>query len=187
MTKIICTGKPSHGGIAASLEKFYPDTFFVSRETGYDLLNDFHYNKFLNLVKNYSVFINHSQVDFGIQEKLLTDVFNIWKEHNKQGHIVSIGSIIEFDEWQWLDPTTADEKNSIKNTSLYLNSESIKTTHLITSGFNRHGPEDDVKIDPDYIIKVISFILESDIDIPLIYVDKTNDARLKKWRDLKSL
>lgn len=186
MTKILCTGRPGHGGIASSLEKHFPSTVFVSKSNGYDLKLDADYRKFKNLVKDFDVFINHSQVDIGYQEKLLKDVFEIWSDSNIQGHIFSIGSIIEFNEWAWLDKKTSDEKRSICDTSLRLNCEKIKTTHLITSGFNRHGPEEDVKIDPDKIVETIKFILEADIDIPLIYVEHTNDARLKKWRDLKS-
>jgi hypothetical protein len=186
MTKILCTGKPSHGGIAASLQKYYLDTTFISKETGYDLTLDESYKKFIEIIRNYDVFINHSQIMFGMQEQILEDVFHTWKENNIAGHIISIGSIIEFDEWQWLDQKTAKEKLNIRNTSLRLNSETIKTTHLIVSGFNRFDSEDDVKIDPDKIVEAIKFILEADFDVPLIYIDNTNDARLKKWRDLKS-
>jgi len=58
---------------------------------------------------------------------------------------------------------------------------------LITSGFQRFGVEEDVKIDPDDIVETIKFIIESNIDIPLIYVDKVNDNRLRKWRTLKDV
>jgi len=186
MTKIICTGRPSHGGIAASIEKYYPNTFFVNRNNGFDLTLNEYYNRFIEIVKNYNVFINHSQIILGKQEQLLNDVFNIWHKNNIRGHIISIGSIVELNEWKSLDILTSNEKNSIKNTSLRLNSEMIKTTHLITSGFNRHGPEEDIKINPDKIVDVIKFILETDIDIPLIYVEKTNDARIQKWRTLNN-
>jgi hypothetical protein len=186
MIKLLCTGKFGHGGIAASLPKYFPNTTFISRETGYDLTLNEVYERFIETVKNYNVFINHSQISLGMQECLLKDVFRVWQKNNIRGHIISIGSIIEFDEWQWLDQITAKEKLNIRNTSLYLNSENIKTTHLIVSGFNRFGEEEDVKINPDQIVETIKFILETDIDIPLIYVDKINDTRLKKWRNLKS-
>lgn len=182
MTRIICTGDPNHGGITKSLLKYYPDTVFISRTTGYDLKTVEGYNSFLSTVKDYNVFINHSQIELGFQEKVLRDVASIWDS----GHILSIGTILEFDEWKYLDPITSDEKLSIRNASLELASEHIKTTHLITSGFQRHGIEEDVKIDPDYIVETIKFIIESSIDIPLIYVDKVNDNRLKKWRALRN-
>jgi hypothetical protein len=187
MTRIICTGRPGHGGIAASLKKFYPDAYFVNRSNGYDLTENSDYSRFRELIKGYNVFINHSQIELGFQEKVLRDVFDIWSKNNVRGHIISIGSIIELDEWAWLDKKTSEEKLEIRNTSLKLNCEMIKTTHMIVSGFNRYGPEDDVKIDPDDIVKTIRLILESEVDMPLVYVEKTNDARLKKWRDLKSI
>lgn len=181
MTKIICTGDPNHGGITKSLLKYYPDTAFISRTTGYDLKTVEGYNKFLSTVKDYNVFINHSQIELGFQEQVLRDVAGILTN----GHIISIGTILEFDEWKWLDPVTGNEKLAIRNTSIELASENIKTTHLITSGFQRHGVEEDVKIHPDNIVEIIKFIIESPIEIPLIYVDKINDDRLKKWRSLK--
>lgn len=186
MTKIIFTGSPLRGGIAASIEKYYPDTFFASKSNGYDLTTNEDYSKFKEIVKNYNVFINHSHIELGNQERFLKDVFDIWSKNNIQGHIFTIGSILELGEWQSLDPITANEKISARDTSLRLNCEKIKTTYLITSGFNQFGPEEDVKIDPDEIVKFITFILESDIDIPLIYIEKTNDERLKKWRSLNN-
>ncbi len=183
MTKIICTGDPNHGGITKSLLKYYPDTVFISRTTGYDLKTVEGYSRFLSLVKEFNVFINHSQVELGFQERVLRDVASILDN----GHIISIGTILEFDEWKHLDPITGNEKLCIRNASLELASEHIKTTHLITSGFQRFGVEEDVKIDPDDIVETIKFIIESNIDIPLIYVDKVNDNRLRKWRTLKDV
>jgi hypothetical protein len=182
MTKIICTGNPDHGGIAKSLKKYYPDTKFISRSLGFDLTTDMGYNNFLETAKDYDVFINHAQIYMGFQEKALNDVYNLWSK----GHIISIGSVLEFDEWQKLDIVTSKEKLSTRNRSLSLSSENIKTTHLITSGFQVNGPELDNKIEPDQIVGTIDFILKSSIDFPLIYVDKIDDARFKKWRGITS-
>lgn len=186
MIRMICTGRPSHGGIASSINRYYPEAFFVSRRNGYDLTTDIGYNKFKESVKNYNVFINHSHIKLGLQENLLRDVFNIWSEENIQGHIITIGSVIELEEWKTLDLEIAKEKLSTRNTGLMLNCESIKTTHIITSGFDRYGPEKDIKLKPDKIVEIIKFILESDIDIPLIFIEKTNDDRIKKWRILNN-
>ncbi len=182
MTKIICTGNPEHGGIAKSLLKYYPDTKFISKSSGFDLTTDSGYNDFLSVAKEYDVFINHAQIYMGFQEKALTDVYNSWAE----GHIITIGTVLEFDEWRKLDTVTSAEKLSTRNRSLSLASENIKTTHLITSGFQVYGPESDNKIDPDSIVETIDFILKSSLDFPLIYVDKIDDARFKKWRDITS-
>ena len=47
MINIVCTGSPSHGGIASSLEKYYPNTYFVSKSNNYDLLTESDYMKLL--------------------------------------------------------------------------------------------------------------------------------------------
>lgn len=181
MIKIICTGTPEHGGICQSLEKVFPDTFFVSRRTGYDLSTKNGLEKFSSVVNDYNIFINHSQIDLGVQETLLRIVADKWST----GSIINVGSIIEFEEWKWVDPITSEEKISLRDQSIYLASEKLKTTHLITSGFQRHGPEEDIKIHPDKIVNIIKWILENDLHIPLIYVDELNDARLEKWRYAK--
>jgi hypothetical protein len=178
MIKIICTGNPSHGGIAQSLASYYDDICFVSLSSGFDLTRHEDFQKFLDLVKNFNVFINHSQISHGMQQRLLESVADIWKT----GHIITIGSVLEFDEFKWIDPITHQEKLEIRNSSLRLASEKIKTTHLITSGFQRYGPEEDVKIDPCKIVKIIDYVLKADVDIPLIFVDDINDIRYNKWR-----
>lgn len=183
MTKIICTGNPLHGGIAGSLNDFYDDILFISPSSGFDLLKQEDFDRFLSLVKNYDVFINHSQITYGMQQKLLEAVAETWT----RGHIITIGSILEFDDFAWIDPLTHREKLNIRDTSIRLVSEKLKTTHLITSGFQRHGPEIDVKIDPIKIVETIDWILNVDVDIPLIFIDKINDARYKKWKDIKIL
>ena len=181
MTKIVCTGRPGHGGIARCLAEYYSDIDFVSRSLNLDLTQQSDYKKFLKNVQNYDVFINHAQIEYGMQERLIKDVAQCWSA----GHIITIGSVLEFDEFAWVDPITHREKLDIRNTSLAHASENIKTTHLITSGFQRHGPEADAKIDPVKIVKIIDWILNADVDIPLIFVDQIDDTRYQKWRDLK--
>lgn len=180
MTRIICTGNPSHGGIARSLSEFYDDIFFVSLSSGFDLTNEHDLYRFLKLVEKYDVFINHAQIGYGMQQKLLELVAGVWS----RGRIITIGSVLEFDEFKWIDPATHQEKLDIRNASIRLASENIKTTHLITSGFQRHGPEDDVKIDPIKLVETIDWIINADVDIPLIFVDSINDRRYSKWRKL---
>ena len=181
MTKIICTGRPGHGGIARCLSEYYSDIDFVSKSQNLDLTVDSDYAKFLDRIKDYDVFINHAQIEYGFQERVIRDVAGVWT----QGHIVTIGSVLEFNEFAWVDPITHQEKLDIRNTSLCLASEQIKTTHVITSGFQRHGPEKDVKINPMKIVETIDWILKADVDIPLIFVDQIDDARYKKWRSVK--
>lgn len=70
----------------------------ISRENGFDITKN--YYDIANKSLDYDVFINNAfdgppqeeWADFG-QFKVLNSVFNKWKEHNKQGLIINIGSI----------------------------------------------------------------------------------------------
>lgn len=189
--KILSTGNIHNGGICLALSKVFPDIEFVSRTNGFDLSKEEGIKKFKSIITNYNVFINHSQIALdnkgnkliGAQENLL----NIAREAWTVGHVITIGSILEFAQWDFLDPVVGEEKRQLRERSLELNSEKFKTTHLIVSGFDRHYPleENEIKINPDKIAQTIKFILESELDFPLLYVDKTNDDRIKKWKTIR--
>lgn len=69
-----------------------------SRNNGYDITKN--RDEIAKLSLNYDVFINNafdgpfqeSWADFG-QVKMLYDVASLWKEHNKTGYIINIGSV----------------------------------------------------------------------------------------------
>ena len=190
--KILSTGSIDNGGICYSLSKIFPQIVFISRSNGFNLATDTGIEKFKSIINNFNVFINHSQISInddteekliGAQETLLKIAYsNCFK-----GHVITIGSVLEFSEWEFSDPIIAEEKRQLRETSLKLNCENFKTTHLIVSGFNRYTELEDgeVKLHPDDIALVIKNILESNLDFPLLYIEKTNDERIKKWRDIK--
>ena len=68
-----------------------------SRSTGYDIIKD--RAKLAEISLDYDVFVNNAfdgpfqetWADFG-QVKLLFEVANLWKQHNKAGYIINIGS-----------------------------------------------------------------------------------------------
>ena len=83
---------------AAFVQHFNGDSY--SRANGYDI-TDYQQRKVLAQKSlDYDVFINNafdgpfqeSWADFG-QTKLLFEVASLWKEHNKTGHIINIGSV----------------------------------------------------------------------------------------------
>lgn len=174
--KILCTGNPTHTGIAKELSKLFSNIDFISRANGYDFSDNSTVDKFKKLIVNYNVFINHSQLVDNMQEELLIETANLWDE----GHVINLGSVLEINNIQWLDPKTAEEKCSLRARSLILRNEKFKTTHMILGGFNDQY-ESTGRSNPKNIASMIKWILESDIDIPLIWVDKINDARTKKW------
>jgi hypothetical protein len=168
MIKIICTGNPNEEGISKALQQLYPNTMFVSRKSGYDLLTADGINKFIQLVKEYNVFVNCSQVAFGIQEKLLNIVIQQWTE----GNIFNIGSVLEFNKWQHLDIITSQEKLRLRDASINACTSKLKTTHMIVSGFRDRSNADISRMDPMRIVEAIQWVLNSEAHIPLISIAK---------------
>lgn len=173
--KILCTGNPNFG-IAQSLQKIYPDTTFISRTTGYDLTTDEGIDKFKQLITNYDVFINHSQLENDIQRKLLMHTKEAWLT----GHVINIGSVIEFKQWEWIEPIAAEEKRQLRELSLSLSSEHFKTTHLIVGGLQSCN-DDPLRIHTDRIADTTKWILENENHIPLMYVDHVSDELIKRY------
>jgi NAD(P)-dependent dehydrogenase (short-subunit alcohol dehydrogenase family) len=95
--KYIITGGNKGLGLAL-VNHFNGDSY--SRSNGYNI-TDYQQRKVLAQQSlDYDVFVNNafdgpfqeSWADFG-QTKLLFEVANLWKQHNKSGYIVNIGSV----------------------------------------------------------------------------------------------
>lgn len=175
MMKILCTGNPKDG-IACSLKAVCPDTMFISRSNGYDLTTQIGLNKFKSLLPNYNVFINHSQLYGDLQRQLLTIVSQAWT----RGHVINIGSVLEFKKWEFIEPTAAEEKRKLRDLSLELSSEHFKTTHLIVGGLQSCN-DDPLRIHTDRVAETIKWILENENHIPLLYVDHISDELVKRY------
>lgn len=82
----------------AFVQHFNGDSY--SRSNGYDITNNQHRTALAQKSLEYDIFINNAfdgpfqepWADFG-QTKMLFEVANHWKEHNKTGHIINIGSV----------------------------------------------------------------------------------------------
>ena len=175
MMKILCTGNPKDG-IACSLKAIYPDTMFISRSNGYDLTTDDSKDKFKKLLPDYNVFINHSQLCGDLQRQLLTVVSQAWTH----GHVINIGSVLEFKKWEFIEPSAAEEKRRLRDLSLELSSEHFKTTHLIVGGLQSCN-DDPLRIHTDRVAETIKWILENENHIPLLYVDHVSDELVKRY------
>lgn len=173
--KILCTGNPS-GGIAQSLRNIYPDITFVSRTNGYDLTSENGIEKFKALLPNFNVFINHSQLEGDFQRQLLLHASQAWTN----GHVISIGSVLEFPKWEFIEPEAAKEKRRLRDLSLALSSEHFKTTHLIVGGLQSCN-DDPLRIHTDRIAETIKWILENENHIPLMYVDHVSDELVNRY------
>ena len=187
--KIICTGNTVAPSITHYLNKLYPDIKFISRTSGYDLTTQEGLIKFKEILPNYNIFINHSQPEFGVQQTLLKYARECWTH----GHVINIGSILEFEKWGWYDIPSSLDKKELRDLSLSLSSEHFKTTHIMISGLksdkhcviNRLVNKDFI-LEPEKVANMIKFIIECECYIPLLCVDNINDELEKKWLSLRS-
>ena len=89
--KILVAGNKNFG-LAAELFKLYPDAFFASRTTGFDLTANDDQKRLANLALEYDVFINCSALWKFNQTVLLDAVYKKCTENNHRPYIICIGS-----------------------------------------------------------------------------------------------
>ena len=89
--KILIAGNKNYG-LAAELFKLYPDAFFASRTTGFDLTKNDDQKKLADLALDYDIFINCSALHKFNQTILLDAVYKKCTENNHRLQIICIGS-----------------------------------------------------------------------------------------------
>jgi len=89
--KILIAGNSSYG-LAYELAQLYPDAFFASRTTGYDLSTNNGQLKLAELVLDYDIFINCSALNKFSQTVLLDKVYKKCTENYTSPYIICIGS-----------------------------------------------------------------------------------------------
>ncbi len=174
--KILSTGNPNKDGLAKQLSLEFPQSYFLHQSMGVDLTTDQGQDYFRSIVNDYDVFVNLSNIKNNIQEKLL----RIAHEAGMKGHVFNIGSIAEYRRWEWYDQNYTDEKRKLRELSLELCSESFKTTHIIVGGFQDAQDNSPSRMDPIEIVKMIKYILESPISIPIVGIEKIIDKEMKE-------
>jgi len=172
--KILCTGNPMDRGIAQSIQKIYPATEFISRSNGYNF-NPFTSeleDRLRSKIANFNILINYSWVTYGVQERILKIASEVWTS----GHVINIGSINEDNEiLTKVEPIYTADKISLRKTSLKLNNENFKTTHIVVGGFQATSPGSDPTMDPMHIANAIKWIIESPFEIPIIGIQQSSD------------
>jgi hypothetical protein len=158
--KFLCTGNPNQG-IAQAIKQVFPACDFIHKSVGFDLTTDDDLIRFKQLIKDYDVFINSSYIGTGIQEKLLRLTSEVWTS----GFVFNMGSMLEFKEYESLEPKTAQDKRKLRETSLELASDKFRTTHMILS---RLTDEDPNGLDPVNIANTIDWILKHHAPVPVI-------------------
>jgi NADP-dependent 3-hydroxy acid dehydrogenase YdfG len=89
--KILVAGNKNFG-LAAELFKLYPDAFFASRTTGFDLTANDDQKRLADLALEYDVFINCSALWKFNQTVLLDAVYKKCTEKNHRPYIICVGS-----------------------------------------------------------------------------------------------
>jgi len=168
MYKIICTGNPKGIGIAQEIKKLYPDTFFVSRESGFDLMTIEGVAKLKKILPDYNVLINSTYIDSGFQQELLEYTSTIWKT----GNVFNIGSIDEYKKFatnnKWHDVNI-----NLKEAGLLLTNENFKVTHITVGGFQSYvKPGSEPTMHPRHIAETIKWILNAEFEVPVIGVQQ---------------
>lgn len=180
MFKILCTGNPNKGTLARGVKEVFPDAEFIHLSAGYDFKTQLGLDKFREKIRQFNVFINASRIDLDVQLNLL----NITREEWYEGHVFNIGSVIEYDYFNWFDPKVAANKLLLREKSLEMCSQKFKTTHVIMGGCKDESPNKDVKMDPAHVARTIKWIMEAnEIHIPIIGIE--NDYWLENWDELK--
>ena len=112
---ILMTGNPDYG-LAEKFAIVCPQTDFASRTNSYDLCTKEGRNIIAQSSLSYDVFINSSALYQFNQSLLLEAVWKKWKENNKKGHIINIGSTVDRSTKgaEWIYP---QEKKALKSMS----------------------------------------------------------------------
>ena len=182
MYNILFTGNPNKRGIPGSIKQHFPNTVFAHQSGGWDLTD---YEQFKSKITEYNVFVNFSNFNNTIQLDLLNLTVDTWKKNNIQGHIFTFGSIIEYEFLKNVDIDYHNKKTNLKNTSIDLCSEKIKTTYIIIGGIQNEDSFHESKLDCRYIIDIIKYALEFKHHIPIIAVEAIVDEFDEYRRCLK--
>jgi NAD(P)-dependent dehydrogenase (short-subunit alcohol dehydrogenase family) len=171
--KIIVSGNKDYG-LSGSLSRIFEDAYFCSRSSsGHNLAKHEDREKFAQESLNYDVFINCSCLSQFRQVLLLEQVYQLWKDSNKKGHIISLGSTADtpVKGTSWVYPI---EKKALRNYCRNLSMASlgghghppsgIRVTY-ISPGYlstpkmeEKHKGVD--KIDTGYLAELIKWVIE---------------------------
>jgi len=171
---ILATGSPEK-----RLGKYIYEHFnckMVSRHNGYNLDKVDIRKQLVDESLDYDIFINNSKLnDFG-QVLLLRDMHTAWKESNKVGHIISLGSTASYRNHtsRWYN----HEKKTLRDYSISLSqqySESgIKVSIVYPGQLTLPNKEGDIlkdSIDPKDIVDIIQYVIDSPYNINEISLD----------------
>lgn len=171
--RIIINGNKNYG-LAQSLASFFPDAYFCSRtNSGHNLAKHQDREAFAQASLDYDIYINCSCLSQFRQTLLLEMVYRKWKENNKKGQILCLGSTADtpVKGTEWIYPI---EKKALRNYCRNLSlaalgghgsqPSGIRITYvspgyLKTPKIDEKHPGVD-KISTDYLAGVVKWLLE---------------------------
>jgi hypothetical protein len=171
--KILCTGNPNHQTVASGIKQVFPYAEFACRNTGYDLTMWEHDTEqyFRDRIINYNVLINSSFIANGAQQKILEITKECWAD--QIGYVFNIGSTAEYEGTRnSFLPHYSIQKRALRDTSLALCSNTFRTTHMTAGGINDGKSGHEEWLNPIQIARVIEWILNSDVIIPIVGVEQ---------------
>ncbi len=179
MKKIIVAGNPNYG-LAKSIYKAHPEAKFYSRTNGELHLNTVEgRDLFAEKSLDYDVFIACSFMPYFKQLLLVAKVWKIWKDNNKKGSIIVMGSTADTSKGERFYPI---EKRALKDFCRsygdgasgggpkLVKGNGIKITYIAPGVLDlpkqrEKYPEELGKINTDYLVSIINWILFQPDDI----------------------
>lgn len=177
--KIIVAGNPNYG-LGKSINKAHPEAKFYSRTNGGMHLNlEDGRNAFTQETLNYDIFISCSYLPYFQQLLLVGKVWNVWKDNGKKGQIIVFGSTADTSKGARF---YSIEKRALKDFCRnygdgaagggpnLIKGNGIKITYIAPGVLDlpkqrEKYPDDLGKINPDYLVSVMNWILEQPEDI----------------------
>jgi NAD(P)-dependent dehydrogenase (short-subunit alcohol dehydrogenase family) len=167
--KIIVTGNKGWG-VAEAISKYLSSeykVFCASRQSWHDLSTESGVQDFTAKSFEYDAFINCAKLKNFQQTLLLKAVWDSWKEREKTGHIINIGSTVDTG-LKGGSRLYTTEKVALRNLSRKLTYDAmggsgIRVSYISFGYLNTKNVsfKDKVKVDLGDVVNVIKWVLES--------------------------
>lgn len=174
--RVVCTGNPKRRTIAYAAGQLWKHTTAISTSSGWNLRlpTQSEQQRFADLIQSHDVFINSSFIGPGVQIKLARLAIQHWMDLNIRGHVINIGTTLEWDSTQSRSDYVA-AKIELRKFSLEQNDQSgitgVKSTYLILGGVNDGQPVHKDFVDPMSIVKMIDWIVHVPERVALMQLD----------------
>lgn len=168
--KVLISGNPDKG-VAHSLAKLYPDATFVYKSAGQDLTKDEHQYNFARLALDHDVVIINAALWKFQQVVLLDIVHKTLVEHEKQTHIVCIGSTTDRVKKGTMWLYNADKKalrdysNSLSLLGVWDRKPRVSYISFGTLSNNQHKHPDRNCLDIDVAANYIKWIIDQPAEL----------------------